>query len=330
VLSVLALALLATAVGMPASNALASMERPRAIVVVGGLGAAVTVVLTAIFMSGWGLVGAACGYLAGCTIGAAGRWIAFLSVSHRASDPASCTGLVRTVTGVNRAREITRIGGGDHAAIYALTPLGAGPVVVKLYRDHRPQAMAQLEFDALAALACALDGRMFHGWTIRVPVPLSLSYAPLALTMRQVRGKPLHICHLDGRQALLQEAGEAFGAAMQPVWAAGVKHGDLGLRNLMFDLDTRTISIVDPAAEECEACVHRPSLCAAATDLGHLIAELTTDVNDLVGATFTRMHKQVSSLQRCVSRCATPGLSACNSWKSCAAASPRTSKRGSS
>ena len=329
-LSVLALALLATAVGMPASNALASMERPRAIVVVGGLGAAVTVVLTAIFMSGWGLVGAACAILPAARSALRGAGLRSCRCptarAIRRHARASCA----PSRGSTARGEITRIGGGDHAAIYALTPLGAGPVVVKLYRDHRPQAMVQLEFDALAALACALDGRMFHGWTIRVPVPLSLSYAPLALTMRQVRGKPLHICHLDGRQALLQEAGEAFGAAMQPVWAAGVKHGDLGLRNLMFDLDTRTISIVDPAAEECEACVHGPSLCAAATDLGHLIAELTTDVNDLVGATFTRMHKQVSSLQRCVSRCATPGLSACNSWKSCAAASPRTSKRGSS
>jgi O-antigen/teichoic acid export membrane protein len=293
VLSVLALALLATAIGMPASNALASMERPRAIVVVGGLGAAATVVLTAIFMSGFGLIGAAYGYLAGCMIGAAGRWVAFLSVSRRASDPVSSTDVVRTITGLGDATEITRIGGGDHAAVYALSPPGSEPVVVKLYRDHRAPAMAQLEFDALAGLAAALNNREFCGWTIRVPVPLSLSHAPLALTMRQVPGKPLQLCGVEGRQVLLREAGEAFTAAMQIVWGAGVKHGDLGLRNLMFDLDTRSIAILDPAAEECEPCLRGPSVSAAALDLGHLIAELTTDVNDLVGATFTRMHKQI-------------------------------------
>jgi hypothetical protein len=165
-------------------------------------------------------------------------------------------------------------------------------VVVKLYRDDRAPAMAQLEFDALAHLAGALDGRQVRGWTIRAPVPLSLSHAPLALTMRRVPGKPLHLCAIDDRQALLQEAGEAFAGAMHRVWTTGIKHGDLGLRNLMFDLDARTISIVDPAAEECEPCLRGPSVSAAALDLGHMIAELTTDVNDLVGASFTRMHKQ--------------------------------------
>jgi len=84
VLIVLALALLATSVGMPASSALASMERPRAIVVVGGLGAAVTVFLVALLMAEWGLIGAAYGYLAGSAIAAAGRWLAFLIISRNA------------------------------------------------------------------------------------------------------------------------------------------------------------------------------------------------------------------------------------------------------
>jgi hypothetical protein len=39
--------------------------------------------------------------------------------------------------------------------------------------------------------------------------------------------------------------------------------------------------------------LHGPHVGAAAIDLGHLIAELTTDVNDLVGAPFMRMHKQI-------------------------------------
>src|SRR5262249_32057287 len=65
VLTVLALAMLASAVGMPASNALASMERPRAIVLVGTVAAALTVALVFWWMTQWGLLGAAYGFLAG-------------------------------------------------------------------------------------------------------------------------------------------------------------------------------------------------------------------------------------------------------------------------
>jgi Na+-driven multidrug efflux pump len=55
VLTVLALAMLASAVGMPASNALASMERPRAIVLVGVMSATLTVALVWWWMMQWGL-----------------------------------------------------------------------------------------------------------------------------------------------------------------------------------------------------------------------------------------------------------------------------------
>lgn len=292
VLTVLALALLATALGMPASNALASMERPRAIVVVGGLGAAATVILTAIFMSERGLVGAAYGYLAGCMIGAAGRWVAFLSVSRRAHDPAASAESVRELTGLEEHTRIVRVGGGDYAAVYSVTPPGGEATIVKLYRALEP-AMALLEFHALENFTAKLDGRVFGGWTIRVPAPLSVSYAPLALSMRPVPGWPLHFCALEGREELLREAGEAFAAAMQTIWSSSTKHGDLGLRNLLFDIDARTISILDPAAEECATCRHgMPAFSAAALDLGHLVTELTTDVNDLVGRPLARMHRQ--------------------------------------
>jgi O-antigen/teichoic acid export membrane protein len=63
--AVLAFATLASAVAMPASNALASMERPYAVAVVGAAGAAVTVVLVWWLMAEWGLLGAAYGLLSG-------------------------------------------------------------------------------------------------------------------------------------------------------------------------------------------------------------------------------------------------------------------------
>jgi O-antigen/teichoic acid export membrane protein len=86
-ITMLALALLAAAVGMPASNALASMERPHAIVWTGAIGAAVTAVLVWYLMPEWGLLGAAYGALAGNIAGAVGRWITFLALVSRAVGP---------------------------------------------------------------------------------------------------------------------------------------------------------------------------------------------------------------------------------------------------
>src|SRR5205814_6573946 len=65
VVAVLSLALLAVAAGSPASNALASMERPQTIVLAASVGMVVTVVAVWILSIEWGLLGAAYGVLIG-------------------------------------------------------------------------------------------------------------------------------------------------------------------------------------------------------------------------------------------------------------------------
>jgi O-antigen/teichoic acid export membrane protein len=75
---VLALALMASALGMPATNALQAIERPQAIVWASSVGAVLTVVLVWCLMIEWGLLGAAYGFLAGNVTGTVGRWVAFL------------------------------------------------------------------------------------------------------------------------------------------------------------------------------------------------------------------------------------------------------------
>jgi O-antigen/teichoic acid export membrane protein len=87
-LMVLALATLAMAIGAPASNALATMERPRAIVAVGLIVTVVTVALVWWLMTEWGLLGAAYGALVGNVVGAIGRWGALLAIVPRACDSA--------------------------------------------------------------------------------------------------------------------------------------------------------------------------------------------------------------------------------------------------
>jgi O-antigen/teichoic acid export membrane protein len=81
--TVLALGMLVMAVGTPASSALTSMERPWVIFWSGLWATALTVVLVLSLMPKWGLVGAACGVLAGNLVRTATRWIALLSLVSR-------------------------------------------------------------------------------------------------------------------------------------------------------------------------------------------------------------------------------------------------------
>src|ERR1700733_10317986 len=79
-LTVLALAVLSGSLGSPAQYALATVERPRPIVVSAVLGAIVTVVLVSALMPRWGLLGAAYGFLGGSATGSIGRWVAVFVV----------------------------------------------------------------------------------------------------------------------------------------------------------------------------------------------------------------------------------------------------------
>jgi O-antigen/teichoic acid export membrane protein len=87
--TMLALAILAAALGIPPANALASMQQPRAIVWTCGIGAAVTAVLVPWLMVHWGLWGAAGGALAGNTAATAARWVVLLAFVPRTAQPPS-------------------------------------------------------------------------------------------------------------------------------------------------------------------------------------------------------------------------------------------------
>ena len=88
----LALAMLASAVGMPASNGLAAMERPEVIFKIGLFAVALSVVLVPSLVVGWGVVGAAYGFLAGNVAGSVGRWVAFEAlILKRESESLSAT-----------------------------------------------------------------------------------------------------------------------------------------------------------------------------------------------------------------------------------------------
>jgi O-antigen/teichoic acid export membrane protein len=86
-LTVLVAATLMGALTMPPSNALAAMERVRAIFITDILAATLTVVCVSLFVIQWGLLGAAYGWLAGTVADAVGRWVAFFMHAPRVCDP---------------------------------------------------------------------------------------------------------------------------------------------------------------------------------------------------------------------------------------------------
>ena len=80
VLYVLIAATFFAAIGMPAANALASLERPNVVVTTGFAAAAATIVFVCLLMPLFGLTGVACGLLIGSAVATIGRWAAFLSI----------------------------------------------------------------------------------------------------------------------------------------------------------------------------------------------------------------------------------------------------------
>jgi Na+-driven multidrug efflux pump len=92
ILEVLSLAALASAVGVPASIALASADRARAVAAVMVATAVLNVVLVWALITQWGLLGAAYGVLASEIVGSAGRWAVFLAlVPGRLRNPSIST-----------------------------------------------------------------------------------------------------------------------------------------------------------------------------------------------------------------------------------------------
>jgi O-antigen/teichoic acid export membrane protein len=85
-LDLLVFAAFASAIGLPAANALAAMERPRVIVVAALIGTVLTVGLVWWLLTTRGLAGAAAGMLVGSAVGTIGLWIGFLTLVAQSVD----------------------------------------------------------------------------------------------------------------------------------------------------------------------------------------------------------------------------------------------------
>jgi O-antigen/teichoic acid export membrane protein len=84
--TVLGLAPLAVAVGLPAWSALTSIGRTREVFLTGSFGAALTVILAWCLVADWGLPGAAYAFLGGTVARSAARWLVFLALVPRVTE----------------------------------------------------------------------------------------------------------------------------------------------------------------------------------------------------------------------------------------------------
>ena len=293
--TVLALALLAQAVGTPASSALANMERPHAIVWAGLFAAVVTVPLVWFLMMKAGLLGAAYGFLVGNIAGAAGRWLAFLAIAPaRADDQIPAIAVLEQLTKqpIGNSYSTSQLGEGEHATVVAIRSNTDQPVwrenqslIVKLYKLEASVSgrEVQAQFDVLARLHASVHGQAVDGWHISVPEPLALCQRPLALVMTEVHGRNLYSWTASGdcfdRAGLDEVARVTFGAIKQ-CWDHNVMHGDFALQNILCDFEGKRLGFVDGGTERCCVTCHgcRQQWPAATLDLAHIMSDVLTDI----------------------------------------------------
>jgi len=308
--TVLAFATLASALGSPASNALASMERPRATLCVTAAGTVLTVLLVWCLMAEWGLLGAAYGSLFGNVVVSAGLWIGFLSLVRRPRDSARTIAVLQKLTETSDPSSwaIARLGEGDHSSVYAVGCKDRQPLwrshhnlVIKVYKPEAglTPKMVNAQFASLARLHAALDGRIVNGWKISIPKPLYVCTSPLALVMTAVSAKKDlksgAATDDDLAPDILDTLGRGFVAAMRECWSSGQIHGDLGLQNILYDIQARNLSLIDPGTREC-CCVCNDATNGwrpAVLELGHILRDLGTDVRDLIGNPIARLRRQI-------------------------------------
>jgi O-antigen/teichoic acid export membrane protein len=320
--AVLAVALLASAVGFPASNALASMERARAIVWAGSVGVVITGVFVWLLMVEWGLVGAAYGFLLGNVAATVGRWVAFLTLVSdcepkrdslgTSSDSASLgvIGVLQhfTQSGKDADWVIETLGEGDQANVHSVRRQNRQwiwqthrTLVIKLYKpEWAPKVEAvRRQFEALSRLRVVLHGHTINGWKISTPAPLFVCVSPLALVMTMVPGRPLTSLLDDADNVtpeVLDSVPRAVVAAMERCWSVGQLHGDLNFDNILCDIANRGLSFVDlglptnsPFFDDDIPRRWYP----ASHDLAYMLYDTGTRVKSTIGNPKARLRQQL-------------------------------------
>ena len=322
-ITVLALALLVMAVGMPTTAALTSIGRPREVFWTGSFGLVVTVVLSWFLVIEWGVQGAAYGFLAGNAARSTARWLAFLALVPRANpepDPmrmdldASSAPVAQVLQQVtqsfkDRSWVIEQLDEGVQAKVYAVRSLDRQPIwqthrdlVIKLYKPGtaRNVELVRAQFDSLSRLHAALNGRSINGWKTYTPAPLYVSESPLALVMTVTPGASTLSSCLESGDNMTSDVSEsiplAVVAAMQTCWSMGQLHGDLHLDNILCDVVNRDLSFIDlgvPAKPLFLCDNGTKGWYPASHDLAYMLFNTGVRVRSTIGKPGARLRQQM-------------------------------------
>jgi O-antigen/teichoic acid export membrane protein len=309
---VLGIALLVRAIGTPASNALASMEKPFEIFQASCAAALANVFIGAVLIWYFGVLGAAFSVVIANLVGTCGRWAGFLHclrderiLTHSYTDQARDVLQRSHALQNSRTWDIAFLGEGSHGAVFSAAA-GNNPrdrFVVKVYRPMISLEFAEEQLRRLAGLHAALNGRRIHGWTLAVPAPVWLCEAPLALVMTGAHGRSiLHHLETDGSRmaSVMQSAASAIVAAMAPFWDQFESHGDFNLDNILCDHTTMTLSFLDPShpgltVEDSGPPNRCPSPCAH--DLAYLLYESVVGLRRSVGRVGAETRKTLFTME---------------------------------
>jgi O-antigen/teichoic acid export membrane protein len=266
--ALLALAMLASALGMPATNGLMAAKRTRTVFLLAILALGVTVVLVPGLVIWWGLPGAAAGFLVGNVVGSVARWIAFSELVVRTcprpapptpGGPAAVREVLQhAVPSVDEdGWQIKQVGHGAQGTVYfaqaADQEVPHRCLAVKMYWPWAGASVEQVcdQFTSLSHLHAAVNGLTVEGWTVLTPAPVSICPSPLALVMTVVPGKEIewHL-ELDSLPPeLVEPAARAVVACLREYWRLGHVYGALSFANILCDVEARRLSFIDPGLE---------------------------------------------------------------------------------
>ena len=297
-LAVLALAMFANALGLPASNALTAVERADVGFKVGVVTVVISVLLCPILVAWWGVTGAAYGFLIGNVFATAGRWLVFAVVVGKRGTPTHPIAVTRVLQQFipgsgEEGWVIEPLNEGQQASIFTakrgdLAPAWPGhdDVVVKMFKPEARIEPAEVheQFEQMARFHADLDGRSAAGWSVRAPAPLFQCDRPFALVMTRVPGKSLNAylrAMIPDGEVGFAEIADAIVAGMQGTWAVKAEvHGDFNFDNILCDSDSRTLSFVDPGVQPRAFLTDAAprQFYPASRDLAHLLFETEVTV----------------------------------------------------
>ncbi|MEW6450490.1 MAG: lipopolysaccharide biosynthesis protein [Pseudomonadota bacterium] len=291
VVAIFALGQLIYGLGMPAATALAGMGHARTNCIIAALETTLIGLLVWPLVFDLGIIGAAYGILIGCLVRLVIRWAALLAVLRSAEQAiAYATSMEKIVPVLRRLApsvdplkvQVLDLDGCQGHIFTATLDKSSSETgaayIIKLYRSDRNLDVREIhaQYESLGRVHAALNGRVFHGWTICIPAPVLVSNEPLALVMTQAPGRKLTACLYEriSTKEIEHPAAPALAAAMINLWTAGLSHGDLNFANILCDEQTQTLSLVD-CGPKSECAAYAETRCRrelATHDLAHLLS----------------------------------------------------------